>query len=86
MNRALQQLDDRTLDDIGLARNEIRELVNELIGPPPCLALQGQNGRSSVRRDGVQEESLTRTSRHVQTNNVKKPGPVWDVYQSWRDL
>jgi len=86
MNRALQQLDDRTLDDIGLARNEIRGLVDELIGPPPRLALQGQNGRSSVRRESAQEESPTPASRHVQTNDVEKPGPVWDVYQSWRDL
>lgn len=57
MNRTLQQLDDRTLDDIGLPRNEIGGLVNELVGPPPPPALQGQNGRSSVRRDGAQERA-----------------------------
>lgn len=86
MNRTLQQLDDRTLNDNGLARNEIRGLVDDLVGPSPGRASQGQTVRSSVRRDGPEEPSPTRTDKHLQINDVKESRFVGDVYQSWRDL
>lgn len=71
--RTLQELDDRLLDDIGLTRNDIQKVVDELVGPPP----------GPGRPEGP---SLTRTNGPVPAREARKPGPVWDVYQSWRDL
>jgi uncharacterized protein YjiS (DUF1127 family) len=86
MMRTLWELDDRTLDDIGLARSEIRGLVDDLVGPSPRRASQGQTVRSSVRRDDPEDPSPTGTGRRPQINDVKKSRFAGDVYQSWRDL
>ena len=86
MMRTLWELDDRTLDDIGLARSEIRGLVDDLVGPSPRRASQGQTVRSSMRRDAPEEPSPIRTDKHLQINDVKESRFVGDVYQSWRDL
>ena len=86
MIRTLQELDDRTLNDIGLARSEIRGLVDDLVGPSPRRASQGQTVRSSMRRDAPEEPSPIRTDKHLQINDVKESRFVGDVYQSWRDL
>ena len=80
MMRTLQELDDRTLADIGLARNDIRGLVDELVGPSPRRASQGQTVRSSTRRDGPEEPSLPKTDKHLQINDVKESRFVGDVY------
>ena len=86
MMRTLWELDDRTLDDIGLARSKIRGLVDDIVGPSHRRASQGQTVRSSVRRDDPEDPSPTRTGRRPQINDVKKSRFAGDVYQSWRDL
>lgn len=86
MMRTLQELDDRTLDDIGLARNDIRGLVDELVGPTCRRASQGQTVRSSMRCNGPEEPSLTRTDRDLKNDDVPARSFVGDVFQSWRDL
>ena len=86
MMRTLWELDDRTLDDIGLARSEIRGLVDDLVGPSPRRASQGQTVRSSMRRDAPEEPSPIRRDKHLQIYDVKESRFVGDVYQSWRDL
>lgn len=86
MMRTLSELDDHILDDIGLSRGEIRGLVDELVGPSPRRASQGQTVQSSVGCDDSEAPSPSRTGRRSQINDVKKSRFAGDVYQSWRDL
>jgi uncharacterized protein YjiS (DUF1127 family) len=78
--RTLQELDDWTLNDIGLTRNEIRRFVGDVLVPAPRKFSPSRMGRSP---DRLEDLSPTRSDARLYTK--KKKAHV-DAYLSWRDL
>lgn len=81
--RTLQELDDWTLNDIGLTRNEIRRFVGDVLVPAPRTVSSARMGRGSMRPEDL---SATRNEGRLHTRDIKEKRPHMDAYLSWRDL
>lgn len=81
--RTLEQLDDWTLNDIGLSRNEIRRFVGDVVAPDPGKVSPARMGHSPMRSE---EPGPITTDGRLHTKDVKEKRRHLDAYLSWRDL